>query len=178
MTLRFYLTLIVFFVLTTNISLAEDPALAKGAELLKPFKQQLRMALQDGMKKGLIETISACQIEAPKIAAALSKEGITVGRTSHKLRNPDNTAPPWVSPILAEYLKGSESQSPRTVAVDPQTTGYVEPIKLKPMCVTCHGERLADTIASKIAALYPQDQATGFKVGDLRGVFWVEYPSP
>ena len=177
-TLRSLFSVILFSAITSNVTLADDPELAQGAELLKPFKQQLKTALQDGMKKGMIETISACQIEAPKIAAELSKDGVKVGRTSHKLRNPDNTAPPWVTPILAEYLANADSQHPRSISIDAQTTGYVEPIKLKPMCGTCHGERLADNIASKIAALYPDDQATGFKTGDLRGVFWVEYPSP
>ena len=176
-TLRPLFSIILLFFITSQVSLADDAGLAQGAEFLKPFKQQLKSALQNGMKKGMIETISACQIEAPKIAAALSKDGIKVGRTSHKLRNPDNTAPRWVMPILAEYLANAESLHPRSVSVDAQTTGYIEPIELKPMCVSCHGERLADNIASKIAALYPDDQATGFKIGDLRGVFWVEYPS-
>ena len=177
-TLRSLFSIVLLLFISSKVSFADDPALAQGAELLKPFKQQLKSALQDGMKKGMIETISACQIEAPKIAAALSKDGIKVGRTSHKLRNPDNTAPPWVTPILAEYLANAESLHPRSVSVDAQTTGYVEPIELKPMCVSCHGERLADSIAGKIGALYPDDQATGFRIGDLRGVFWVEYPSP
>ena len=162
----------------SHLALAETNANTKGAELLKPFKQQLQTALQDGMKKGVIETISACQIEAPKIAYELSKQGIKVGRTSHKLRNPNNTAPAWVTPVLADYLANSESAFPRSIAIDAQTSGYVEPIKIKPLCLSCHGEQLADSVASKIAALYPEDRATGFRVGDLRGVFWIEFPTP
>ena len=34
-----------------------------------------------------------------------------------------------------------------------------------------------DEIAERIRALYPEDQATGFREGDLRGVFWVSYPA-
>ena len=54
--------------------------------------------------------------------------------------------------------------------------GYVEPIVMQPMCLTCHGESLAPEIAARISEVYPDDQATGFKVGDFRGVFWVEFP--
>lgn len=53
------------------------------------------------------------------------------------------------------------------------------PIKLKKACLTCHGP--ADTIAadvkSKLAELYPTDDATGFSEGDLRGWFWIEVPA-
>jgi hypothetical protein len=45
------------------------------------------------------------------------------------------------------------------------------------LCLVCHGETLAPEIAAQIAAQYPEDQATGFADGDLRGVFWVEFPS-
>jgi hypothetical protein len=55
--------------------------------------------------------------------------------------------------------------------------GYVEPIFLQPVCLTCHGETLAPDVASRIEELYPDDQATGFAVGDFRGLFWVEYPA-
>jgi hypothetical protein len=54
--------------------------------------------------------------------------------------------------------------------------GYVEPIGIKPLCLACHGEALAPDVAARIGELYPKDRATGFTEGDLRGVFWVEYP--
>jgi hypothetical protein len=33
-----------------------------------------------------------------------------------------------------------------------------------------------NVVASSIAELYPDDEATGFSAGDFRGVFWVEFP--
>ena len=45
------------------------------------------------------------------------------------------------------------------------------------LCTTCHGESISPGIASAIAERYPDDEATGFAVGDLRGVFWVEFPT-
>jgi hypothetical protein len=62
------------------------------------------------------------------------------------------------------------------VEIAPGLQGYVEPIRVKSMCLTCHGATLAPEVASRIAELYPEDQATGFGEGDLRGVFWVSWP--
>jgi hypothetical protein len=55
--------------------------------------------------------------------------------------------------------------------------GYAEPIFLKPLCLTCHGESLAPDVAARINELYPEDRALGFETGDFRGVFWIEYPA-
>ena len=60
--------------------------------------------------------------------------------------------------------------------LDEGRAGYVEPILLQPLCVACHGEAIEPGLATRIAELYPQDRAVGFRVGELRGVFWVEFP--
>ena len=44
-------------------------------------------------------------------------------------------------------------------------------------CLTCHGSSLAPDVAAQISDLYPQDRAVGFEAGDLRGVFWLEFPA-
>ena len=44
------------------------------------------------------------------------------------------------------------------------------------LCVTCHGESLAPDVQERLAERYPTDRATGYRVGDLRGVFWAELP--
>jgi hypothetical protein len=62
------------------------------------------------------------------------------------------------------------------VALPGERSGYVEPIGVQPLCLTCHGESLAPDLASRIEELYPADRAVGYRVGDLRGVFWAEFP--
>jgi hypothetical protein len=44
--------------------------------------------------------------------------------------------------------------------------------------VTCHGgeEDLPREVVGALAEGYPQDQATGFSEGELRGWFWIEVP--
>jgi hypothetical protein len=41
------------------------------------------------------------------------------------------------------------------------------------LCLACHGETIDPAVAGKIAELYPEDKATGFREGDLRGAFVV-----
>lgn len=146
----------------------------RGAQYLAPFKKDLMAALKSGLAEGPAAAIDACRIEAPAIAARHSHDGVSVGRSSHRLRNPDNEAPGWVSPVIDAWVD-SDSREPVVVELDGNRVGYIEPIVAQPLCLTCHGENLAPAISERIETLYPDDQATGFAAGDLRGVFWVEF---
>lgn len=151
-----------------------DPA-TRGAELLAPFKADLKDALMAGMKEGPAAAIRVCSEQAPEIAASLSADGVEMGRSSHKLRNPDNAPPAWVAPVIDAYVAASGELEPRTVALADGRTGYAEPILTQPLCLTCHGTEIDPAIAEQIAASYPVDAATGFSAGEFRGVFWVEF---
>jgi len=152
-----------------------EPDVARGAKLLEPFKAELQQALRQGLARGPVEAITACQLRAPEIAKDLSQGNVRLGRTSHRLRNPANAPPSWVSPILEAYLANPSEQTPTTVRLPNEKSGYVEPIPLQPLCLACHGSALAPDVAARIDELYPEDQAVGFEVGELRGVFWIEF---
>lgn len=154
-----------------------EPVLSRGAEIARVYKGELKAALGAGLQRGVPEAIVACRVQAPAIAESLSQQGVRIGRTSHRLRNPANTAPAWVAPILAGYLQRPDDRGPRQVSLGGSHAGYVEPITMQPVCTTCHGDGLAPDVAAKLAEHYPEDRATGFAVGDLRGVFWVEFPA-
>lgn len=162
--------------LVANTNQAQESELARGAELLAPFKQNLQQALKSGLAESPVTAIEVCRVKAPGIADALSVEGVSMGRSSHRLRNPDNTAPEWASPILQAYLDDPSHRKPRTIELGEGRWGYVEPIAVQPLCLTCHGSELPPNVAEKISELYPEDHATGFEVGDLRGIFWLEFP--
>jgi len=122
-----------------------------------------------------VEAISICRDKAPQIAAKLSVDGVQMGRSSHRLRNAANAPQDWLAPIVAAYADGSHELAPRSVDIGGGRTGYVEPITVQPLCLTCHGTELQPELAARIVELYPDDAATGFAAGDFRGVFWVEY---
>lgn len=170
-------TALMALVLLSSTALAQEPEPVHGAELLAPLKKDLMIALQTGMQEGPVNAIGACKVQAPAIAASLSVDGVRIGRTSHRLRNPANVAPDWVDSILEAYLKDESERAPRVVSLANSREGYAEPIVIKPLCLACHGENLAPDVATQIKTMYPQDEATGFKIDELRGVYWVEYPA-
>ncbi len=170
-------SLLAAVVMVPSGSQADESDAARAGELLKPFKQELQQALRAGLATGPDNAIEVCKDQAPMIAARLSTNGVVMGRSSHKLRNPANQPPEWVTPVLARYLEQAAELTPAVVALPELRVGYVEPIVMQPLCLTCHGDELAPDIAARVSAAYPEDEATGFSVGDVRGVFWVEFPA-
>jgi hypothetical protein len=80
-------------------------------------------------------------------------------------------------PLLEEFRAGSPQPGAwRSVDLGPRGTGYVEPIYLQPLCATCHGDAVEAGLLEHIRGLYPEDEAVGFRVGDLRGLFWAVIP--
>jgi hypothetical protein len=147
-----------------------------GAAAVLPFKRGMKAALTAGLREGPSSAVAACRVEAPKLAEAASTGGVRVGRTSTKLRNPSNAPKPWMVPILERYESAPEEREPTAVPIDAKTVGYVEPIYVQPLCVTCHGQAIDPQLQKTLDDLYPDDQAKGYAPGDLRGVFWAELP--
>lgn len=118
--------------------------------------------------------ITVCGAKAPAIAAQISTDyGVKIGRTSHKLRNPANAAPQWAKQIVADQVG-----QPTYLAGPQGEFGALLPIRLKAECQMCHGSpgEIDESIQIALAEHYPEDQATGFVEGDLRGWFWIEAP--
>jgi len=143
---------------------------------LQPFKKDLKGALLEGLEDGPQSAILVCKTAAPAIAARRTAEGVEMGRTSHKLRNPDNAPADWLKSLLTAYTSGA--QDPHLVVVlDDGRVGYVEPIYVQKPCLMCHGETISPNLAGQLAAEYPDDRATGFREGDFRGLFWLTMPA-
>jgi hypothetical protein len=175
---RLFVAALVVSAVSCTSPKVSDEDMLRGQVMLTPFKSELMSALTTAVARDPVEAISVCQVEAPKIAAEVSEgNGIRVGRTSHKLRNPANSPSGWTHRWLRHYLEDPDDRDPHAEYIGPETIGYVEPIFMKPLCLTCHGETIAPEIEEKIAELYPKDQARGFEVGDFRGIFWLEMPA-
>jgi len=157
----------------------EATRLAAGRAAIAPFQAALQAALKSGLAGGPVAALDVCHVEAPAIARDLAGPAaagtrVAVGRTSHRLRNPANTPRDWVRPLLDDYVR-SAANGPRTVQLGPGRWGYVEPIIMQSACLGCHGSPLEESVADRLRVLYPQDAATGFAVGDFRGLFWAEF---
>lgn len=162
-------------------AMAADPeaARAHGQKLLQPFKKELMQTLREGLAQGPAAAVEKCHLVAPEIPGRVAPEGVKMGRTSHRLRNPDNRASAWQARHLEHYLENPGDRSSRVDSLTGKRLAYVEPIEVKPMCLTCHGEpeQIPAAVRKKLEEKYPDDNATGFETGDFRGIFWVTWPA-
>lgn len=151
------------------------PWVKRGRNTVEPFKKELKGALVEGLKAGPENAIDVCQRLAPEIAEQAGNENVRLGRTSHKLRNPDNAPAEWMKPLLEYYLANPHDSEPQAVQLAGGVVGYAEPIRVQPVCLACHGREIAPEVAAQLAEHYPEDQATGFAASEFRGLFWVEF---
>lgn len=133
----------------------------------------LRGALEDGPEAA----IDVCRHEAPRLSADVG-EGLRIGRTSHRLRNPRNAPEPWMLPLLEAFRSGAlPPGAPHSVDLGARGIATVVPITMQPLCTTCHGDAVDPALRARILERYPEDDAVGFAVGEFRGMFWaVEAP--
>lgn len=149
---------------------AEAHALVKAfAGRLKP---ELKQALQTG---GPTLAIEVCASQAPKIADALAAEsGWSVGRVSLRERNASRAqADDWERTVLAEFnRRAAAGESPaelHTSAVRNGQFRYMQAQGVEGVCLLCHGEQLSDDVRSSLEQYYPDDKATGYSLGQVRG---------
>jgi len=149
-------------------------------ELATSLKSSLMAAMNDG---GPAEAVSVCNLIAPSLAAEISKKyGLEIGRTSLKVRNPANEADAWETDVLQRFetrLASGEAIQKLTFKekVDSESGSQWRMMKAIPtdkVCLSCHGKKIAEPIQARIEAHYPDDLATGFKLGDIRGAFTVK----
>jgi hypothetical protein len=151
-------------------------------------QQQVALAARDAMagrlsaklmealgSAGPAAAIGVCQQQAPQIASETGEQfQVAIGRTSFRLRNPKNAPPEW-----ARSLVDARHADPQFVALPDGQLGALLPIRLRAECLLCHGprEQVLPEIRDALASHYPEDQATGFDVDELRGWFWVSVPA-
>ena len=154
---------------------AIDRAKRAAKQLGTTLKGRLSEAMEQGGPSAAIEV---CATEAQQLTESVAEEtGVRVGRSSLKLRNPDNAGPAWVRAWLEQ--RGSTAEGVEPVArVEDGEARFVAPIAVEPLCVTCHGPRdaLPEGVKTVLSERYPDDEAVGYSPGDLRGAIWATAP--
>ena len=153
-----------------------DVLTAEARQQTQALGQSLMKTLKQGIKSsGPVEAIGLCNVQAPAIASQLSQGGWQVGRTALKIRNPGNAPDEWETETLKSFdarIKAGESpQMMEATLLSDNEFRYMKAIPTKPLCVTCHGAELTEPVKARLSELYPDDAATGFNVGELRGAF-------
>ncbi len=168
--------------MTTTAVAEENTALQQARELSKTFMSRLKGELMQAMKTGGPEAaIEVCNTKAGPIAEQLEREsGWKIGRTSLRLRNPNNAPDAWEKAGLEEFATRWQGKPLERYEWlnDGKRFRYMKSIAVQPPCLICHGENIAPAVAARLDALYPQDQARGYRAGELRGAFTLELTRP
>ncbi|PCO04327.1 DUF3365 domain-containing protein [Microbulbifer flavimaris] len=184
--MKFPLTITVLLLGVIGNAWADESGIAIGQArqaslaLGKTLKQELVSAMKRG---GPVEAISVCNLKAMPLTEQISTEtGWQVARTSLKVRNPANSPDDWERHQLQQFqarLDAGESMASLEAATTEQRDGksvqrFMKAIPVQGPCLVCHGTELAPAVAQKLDSLYPNDQARGYQLGELRGAFTLE----
>ena len=169
---------------STEKSIDKEKYTKEGKKIAQAtFKAFVGHIKQKSHEGGLPAVVAFCNENAMKLTDSMAHVyGVKIKRTSHKLRNPKNAPDTAEKEVLEEYLdriKKGEKPSP---VIEQDSIGNIHfyaPIFIKHDCLKCHGEpgkEIPEPIYQLIKEKYPQDQATGFKLGDLRGIWDITFP--
>ena len=147
--------------------------------LMANLQTQLKAALAGG---DTAAAIVVCRTAAQPVTEAAGREfdGVTVMRTSLKTRNTTRNKPDaFDSKLLTRWeaiAGGSPVIEPEVLPLHENRVRYYRPIFVKELCLKCHGaaDAIEAPLLNVLTESYPDDQATGYRVGDLRGAFRVE----
>jgi len=147
--------------------------------LLNQLGQALKASIAND---GPVAAVGVCKDVAPSIAANLSSQnGVQVKRVGTRVRNPNAGVPnSWQKEALSEFdSRLAQGEKPADLeywrvvdgAQGKRELRFAKAIVTQQLCVTCHGkaEDIPAPLLEKIRAEYPQDEAIGYRVGQLRG---------
>ena len=163
----------------------QDAAIQRGkaivAETFSLLSSNLQSAIQQG---GVSNALPYCSLAAAPLTAEMaSKHGVSIRRVTHKPRNPAGRADATELVVLHHFetaVTGTNLPPPVVTNLTVNTVTFFSPIVLNnELCLKCHGELGTDIStenAAVIQRLYPHDEATGFKLGQLRGAWRIDIP--
>jgi hypothetical protein len=175
--------------ITALHAFADDAALiAETKKTALTIPPKLLTMVQEEIDNGSYHgAIAACSEKAPKMAAAASQNtGWAIRRVSLKNRNPKAVPDAWEKATLEEFDKrlaagenGMMLEKSEIVADgDKRTLRYMKALPTQKLCLNCHGAeaQIAPEAKDKLKTLYPNDLATGYSEGQIRGALTVKRP--
>jgi len=164
----------------------KDPELKSAIKTGNKSSKLLLKTLGKNMKKnmksgGVFQALDFCSNEAYSITESVNKElpkGVTVKRISAKNRS-DANKPTAKELAVLQTFENMQKQNivlPKFLVekVDTQTMKFYKPLVInKQVCLKCHGDITNKKLKAEITSRYPNDKATHYKMGDLRGAIVV-----
>ncbi len=167
------------------VSITSEEAQAKARTAIAAYRSALQSRLREAMAEGgPAGAIGVCKDAAPEIGKATSQaHRLAIGRTALRLRNPANAPDYWEREAMLAFQKDmAQGAEPGTLVQTLEVSKegatalrYITPIPTGGLCLACHGSEIAPEVRDALARDYPEDQATGFQQGEMRGAFtlWV-----
>jgi len=153
--------------------------LQKGKSIAQATFAELSGQLSEALAEGGVENaLQYCNLVAYPLVDSLSKvHHADIRRTSLKVRNPKDRPTERERKVLNAYheaVKQGRELKPQVQRINDQQIAFYAPITIKALCLKCHGEvgeDIRESDYATIQALYPEDEATGYAMGDLRGMW-------
>lgn len=153
----------------------------------KIVEETRSLLLKEVREKGPEGAITSCATVALDLARKHELRGWRVRRVSKKVRNPADSPDPYEVRVLDQFevLKAAGQLPPDTEYAEvvreegKAYLRYLKPIMIaSPVCLVCHGpgDDLAPGVKTQLHTLYPIDQATGYRLDDLRGAVSIKIP--
>ena len=154
-------------------------ASAASNALLQRLGSELVGQMQNG---GPMAALHFCSQNALHLTDQIGKEhNLSIKRVSLENRNPINMPSSAEKSVLERWKKMQQSGAPLPpyeLTTQNGSYSYNKPITIAmEACLKRHGDISGNTALYKaIKELYPEDKATGYKMGDLRGMIVVTIP--
>lgn len=182
----FCLFLLIPLLLAAAAAMATERRVLQARALSRDFTGELKEALLGSLREqGPVKALAVCRRQAPAIAAKFSApDAVLVRRVSQRRRNPANWPDAWEEQGLARFaerrrqgeaLAGMEYYE--VVEKDGRRRfRYLKAIPTGAVCLRCHGEVKNRQLRNQLQQLYPEDQAVGYRIGELRGAVSIVLP--
>ena len=184
--MKFIQIFIVMSLLITNISHSEtietnkSEILNEAKDLLKETSKQYKNTLIQGLQhNNLIKALKYCNKEVKQLISKDNEKGFAIKRVSLRPRNKNNYPNLYEKEILEKFNKLSLQDNKKLVLEHSEIIKdknnnkfvYVKAIRIKEVCLNCHGSNINDDLKKEIQKLYPDDKAINYKLNDIRGAF-------
>ncbi len=172
-----FLSLLTASAATVLASEPENASLEQDArQLAQQFAGQLKPQLKKAMAAGgPTHAIEVCANIAPRIADSLTAQsGWLARRVSLKSRNASRAQPDkWEQAVLQQFDQRQAAGEPAAAINYGETVNgryrYMQAQGVEAICLTCHGENLSEPVRATLEQYYPDDWATGYNLGQVRG---------
>jgi len=165
-----------------------EQALLEARQLSKELAEKVRgLLLQEIERSGFENAARVCSELAQEITQQFNRStGHYARRVSLRYRNPKNIPDDYERRKLEEldFLNREQRLENEYMEVvkegDREYLRYMKPLVAIPLCLVCHGpkENIPSEIKAMLVKKYPDDRATGFLVGDVRGAISVKIALP